>query len=98
MTEIGINDWAVVQLQLDDDRGSKNFIAQVVGVKKGRFVGNFLRPISTRDNNGFVYAYPQIKDTAPFEFSQVRRKLQIPVKYLRSMFLFTINEAAVKAM
>ena len=93
-----MGDWVVVAMPLDGNKGSRNFIAQVTYVKNGRFYGDFLRSVSTREHKGYVFAHPIIKDVAPFNFAQIRRKLRKPVTYLRSMCLFPINQLAVNAM
>ena len=85
-----INDWVVVQLPTDNGRSSKRFIAQIVKVKNGRLVGDFLRAKATKEKSGYVYGYPEVKhDISFFHFYQIVKKLAPPATYLRSLFYFS---------
>jgi hypothetical protein len=71
--------------------GYKNFIAQIVRVKKGKIFASFLKSVFTKQFTGFVYNYPDIKDIHRIELSQIRIKLSQPKVYLRSYKLFEIH-------
>ena len=55
----------------------KNFIAKVIKVKNGKFVGNFLRRTGS-NSKGEIYTYPVIKDIFSFTFEQIVRVLEKP--------------------
>ncbi len=75
LSEVSVGDWVVVSMPLDNRPGSKNFIAQIVRVRKGKFLGNFLRSVFTKQNTGYVYSYPNIADKTTFGFNQIKKKI-----------------------
>lgn len=76
-------------------KGSRRFIAKIYKVLKGRlygeFIGEFIRPTTSRENNGFVYRYPNVKDRAKVNFDQIKKILPSPEVYGRGLFKFCVN-------
>lgn len=88
VTEFRIGDFAIGKWPYDTGRGTKNFIVRIYKIKKGNIFGSFLRPIKTKQYEGFVYGYPQIRDREIIKFNQIQQVLPKPKIYSRSMFLF----------
>ncbi|KAJ6647747.1 hypothetical protein Bhyg_02970, partial [Pseudolycoriella hygida] len=68
--------------------GGKDFIGLVQEVSSdGRALfATFVRPKSSRDFNGFVYGFPNVKDECSVTFDQVRKVLTGPERYGRGYF------------
>ncbi len=96
---VEVGEWIVVRYSIQGSTKTKAFIGQFLAVKRGRMWASFLRPFVTRDNFGFVYAYPRIEDYSSFTFSQIVKKLEPPTTFLRDgNFLFPINCTSLQNM
>lgn len=45
---------------------------RIVRFCNGWIFGDFLRPVATKEYKGLVFGYPQIRDIALFQFTQIR--------------------------
>lgn len=90
-----IDDWVLVYFHQESSTKAKKrgFICQVIGssADSDAWVGNFLRPKSTREHKGFVYGFPNVIDKAKFSLSQVVGKLKPPKPYGRGLFQFQLH-------
>ncbi len=70
------------------------FLGKIIKVIKGRFVGDFLSPIDTKINSGYVYSIPPNKQSTTrilkFNFNQIVKKVQKPVTQPRGTYLFDV--------
>lgn len=92
--EISLGDWLVVSYQ-----NMENFVVNFIKVKNGRMIGKFLRPAGTRDSAGFVYKYPIVEDEAAFQFFQVKKVLNPPLKFgRRGLLKFEISHDDLRVL
>lgn len=97
--EVSIKDWVVVSYGCTKKKNYENFIGKILKVKNGKFIGQFLRPATTREHSGFIFNFPAIKDIASFSFSQIKKRLPPPEKYgRRGLLRFTINGKMLRTL
>ena len=84
--EVTLGDWLVVSFEVKNKKSkekSKRFICQVVRAKNGRLIGDFVKPKFTKQQTGYVYNHPQVKDLTKFKYDQIIRKISAPKPYGR---------------
>jgi hypothetical protein len=87
--EVAICDWVIVNFAMEQQRGrTRRFVGQVRGVRRGQFIGKFVRPIFTKKKTGYVFQYPAIPDICKFHYDQIVRKVHKPKKFGRGNLLF----------
>ena len=94
-----IGDWVVVRFAVQGTTRTRAFIGKFDSVRNGRMWASFLRPHSTRNESGYMYSYPKIKDYSSFLPNQIVKIIDPPTTYLRDgLFLFSINSNDLHAI
>lgn len=88
--EIEIGQWAVIEFE-ESTTGCRRFIGKIFKISKGKMYAQFLRPQNTREHDGFVFKYPQVKDVSEISFEQVKKILPAPDTYGRGLLKFCIH-------
>lgn len=88
--EVKIGQWAVIEFE-EPNTGYRRYIGQIFKAAKGKLYGDFLRPKSTREHNGFVFTYPQVKDISAVSFKQIKKLLPTPDTYGRGLLKFCVG-------
>lgn len=62
VTEVEIEQWVVVSFKMaEQDNNRQKFIGKIIDVKNGKFVGDFLRSATTKNNSVYVFKFPEKK-------------------------------------
>lgn len=67
------------------------FIGQIIKKTNNGYLGTFLRKKNTRDFNGYIYFFPNVKDEFEFQFEQIIGKLDNPTPYNRGLLKFKLD-------
>lgn len=96
-SEILTDDWFVISFQINPKQPSsskicyKYYVGQVIEKNDDIYKGTFLRGKSTREDNGFIYCFPNVKDQCEFECDQVVGRLDKPTVYKRGLLKFQLD-------
>lgn len=82
------DDWVVAQFPLVDMGGYKKYIAKILQVQQSgaekRFLVDCMRPKESREHNGFIYKFPNIRDDETYcKESNILYKLNPPELWQR---------------
>lgn len=91
------DDWYLVSFNSTPNKPSTSkvhytyFIGQIVKKTNDGYLGTFLRKKITRDFNGYIYCFPNVKDEFEFQFEQIIGKLDKPTPYNRGLLQFKLD-------
>lgn len=91
------DDWYLVSFNSTSNKPSTSkvhytyFIGQIIKKTNDGYLGTFLRKKITRDFNGYIYCFPNIKDEFEFQFEQIIGKLDKPTPYNRGLLQFKLD-------
>jgi len=91
------DDWYLVGFNSTSNKPSTSkvhytyFIGQIIKKTNGGYLGTFLRKKNTRDFNGYIYCFPNVKDEFEFQFEQIIGKLDSPTPYNRGLLKFKLD-------
>lgn len=96
-SDILTDDWFLVSFVTNSKKPSsskidyKYYVGQVIRKKNKTYEGTFLRSKRTRDDNGFIYCFPDVKDEYEFQYEQVDGRLDKPTVYKRGLLKFQLD-------
>lgn len=71
---------------------NRRFLAKILRVKKGKFVGDFLRFKSNGNNGGKKFSYSNVRDITSFEFTQIIKKV-VPISFSRGTIELDVQDS-----
>lgn len=55
-------DWAIVQFPLDDQKGFRRFIGQILDISESGYLMDCVRPKITANKSGYIDTFPNVRD------------------------------------
>lgn len=95
--EVIEGDWYLVGFNSTSNKSSTSkvnytyFIGQIIKKTNDGYLGTFLRKKNTRDFNGYIYCFPNVKDEFEFQFEQIIGKLDNPTPYNCGLLKFKLD-------
>ncbi|KAE9542450.1 hypothetical protein AGLY_003311 [Aphis glycines] len=91
------DDWYLIGFNSTSNKPSTSkvhytyFIGQIIKKNIDGYLGTFLRKKNTRDFNGYIYCFPNVKDEFEFQFEQIIGKLDNQTPYNRGLLKFKLD-------
>ena len=79
--------WVIVQYPYENQRGYRRYIGQILDISmEDGYLLDYVRPKNTKNENGYIYTFPNIRDNENWcQRTQIIKKIEPPILWQRSL-------------